>query len=103
MIVFFFVNSCHNILWIISLFINAWDFLLSLLFDLLVANITILLCFFFLFHVVFNNFFKIPTEVENVRLKLALAIPTGAQITVVNNATEMLPLVVDKTCRDLWK
>ena len=37
---------------------------------------------FFLFRVVFNNFFKIPVEIENTRLKLALAIPTGAPITL---------------------
>ena len=29
-------------------------------------------------------------EIENVRLKLALTIPTGAPITVANDAIEML-------------
>ena len=80
---------------LISLFINASDILLSILFILLLANITILLCFFFLFVVVFNNFFMIPVEIENTRLKLALAIPTGAPITVVNDAIEMIPAVAD--------
>ena len=58
-----------------------------MLFNLLLANITILLCFFFLFRVVFNNFFTISAEIENVRLKLTLAIPTGAP--VANDAIEM--------------
>ena len=35
--------------------------------------------------------------IENAKLKLVFAIPTGAPITVANNATEMLPLVADKT------
>ena len=39
---------------------------------------------FFLFLVVFNNFFRIPVEIENVRLRLALAISTGVLITVAN-------------------
>ena len=80
---------------LISLFINASDILVSILFNLLLANITILLCFFFLFLVVFNSFFMIPVEIENTRLKLALAIPTGAPITVVNDAIEMIPAVAD--------
>ena len=88
---------------LISLFINASDILLSILFILLLANITILLCFFFLFVVVFNNFFMIPVEIENTRLKLALAIPTGAPITVVNDAIEMIPAVTDKIMNDLSK
>ena len=32
-----------------------------------------------------------------------LAIPTGALVTVANDAIEMLPLVVDKTTKDLSK
>ena len=39
--------------WVISLFINSSDILLSLLFNLLLASITIILCFFFLFLVLF--------------------------------------------------
>ena len=37
-----------------------------------------------------------PVGIENARLKFALAIPTGAPVTVVNDAIEMLPLVADK-------
>ena len=42
-------------------------------------------------------FFAIPVVIENVKLKLALAIPTGAPITVANDTIETLPLVTDKT------
>ena len=73
--------------------------MLSILFNLLLANVTILLCFF-LFLVVFNNFFTSPIDSENARLKLALAIPAGVPITVANDTIEMLPLVADKTIKD---
>ena len=62
---------------------------------------TILLCFFFLFCVAFNNLIIIPVDTENARLKVALAIPTGAPRTVTNDAIEMLALVADKTIKDL--
>ena len=55
----------------------------------------------FLFLVVFNNFFTSPVDNENVRLRLALAIPTGVPITAANDAIEMLPLVADKTIKNL--
>ena len=45
----------------------------------------------------------IPVEIENARLKLALIIPTGAPMTVANDAIEMLPVVGDKTINDLVK
>ena len=59
--------------------------------------------FFFLFLVVFKFFFTISVEIENERLNLALAIPTGALITVANDAIEMLPVVTDKTINDISK
>ena len=68
-----------------------------MLFSLLLANITILLRFFFLFPVVFHSFFTISLEIENVRLKLAIAIPTGAPITVENDAIKMVTVITDKT------
>ena len=74
-----------------------------MLFNLFLANGTTLLCFFFLFRVVFNDFFTIPVVIENAKLKLALAIPTGAPTTVANNAIEMLPLAANKTIKDLSK
>ena len=45
----------------------------------------------------------VPVEIENARLKLALTIPTGAPITVANDAIEILPVVIDKTIKDLPK
>ena len=48
------------------------------------ANIRILSCFFFLFLVIFNNFLTIPVVREKIKVRLALAIPTGAPIILVN-------------------
>ena len=45
--------------------------LLSMLFKLLLVRITVLLCFFVLFLVVFNSFFTNPVVIENARLQLA--------------------------------
>ena len=64
---------------------------------------TILLCFFSLFLVVFNDFFKSSVDNENARPRLALAIHSGVPITVANDAAEMLPLVTDKTIKYLSK
>ena len=72
-----------------------------MLFNLILANITILLYLFFLFRVVFNSVFTISVANENVRLRLALAIPTDVPITIANDAVEILPLVADKTIKDL--
>ena len=74
-----------------------------MLFNLFLASITILLCFFFLFLVVFKNFFINPEVIENVRPELAQIIPAGALITVANDAMEMLPPNIDKTFNDLSK
>ena len=41
-----------------------------------------------------------PVDIENARLKLALAIPTGAPI---NDAIETLSIVMDRTMKDLPK
>ena len=59
--------------------------------------------FFLLISCYFKEFFKIPLESQNARLKLTLAIRTGATITVVNYAIEMLPVVTDKTINGLSK
>ena len=77
--------------------------ILSMLFNLLLANITILLCFFSLLLIIFKNFFTNPVIIENARLQLALIIPTGAPITLANHAIEMLPVATDKTINDLSK
>ena len=47
--------------------------------------------------------FSILIVIKNARLKLALAIPVGAPITVANVEIEMLPLISDKTIKDLPK
>ena len=74
-----------------------------MLFNLLLASITILLCFFFLFFIIFKNFFTNPDVIENVRPQLAPIIPAGAPITVANDAIEMLPDNIDRTFNDLSK
>ena len=76
-----------------------------MLFNVLLANATILLCFFFFFYYLLflTFFFTIPVKTENARLKLALAIPAGAPITVASDAIEMLPVVTYKTINDLSK
>ena len=74
-----------------------------MLFNLLLASITIILYFLFLFSLVFNNFFTIPVVIENAKLKLALAIPTGAPITVANDAIDIPSFAADKTIKDLSK
>ena len=54
--------------------------------------------FFSFYFVGFFLIYKIPTAIENTKLKLELAIPTGAPITAAaNDVIEMLPHVADKT------
>ena len=77
--------------------------MLSILFNLLLHNITVLLYFFFSFLAILNNFFTSPVDNENARLRVPLAIPTGAPITVANDAIEMLGLVALKTYQNNQK
>ena len=51
---------------------------------------------FFLFLVVFNSYLTISIKIENEGLKRTFTIPTGAPVTVTNDALEMLPVVTDK-------
>ena len=81
--------------------INALDILLSIVFNLLLASIIILLCFFFSFFIVFKNLFTNPDVIENVKPQLAPIIPAGAPIALANDAIEMLPDNIDKTFNDL--
>ena len=60
-----------------------------MLLSLLLANIRIL-CFFFLFLVIFNNFLTIPVVKEKIKVRLALAIPTGAPIILVYEIIDVL-------------
>ena len=59
--------------------------------------------FFVFISCYFKIFLTISVEIENARLKLALAIPTDAPITFVNDVIKMLPLVTDKIIKDLSK
>ena len=61
------------------------------------------MCFFFLFLIVFKNFFRNPDVIENVKPQLASIIPAGAPITVANVAIEILPDNIDKAFNDLSK
>ena len=64
-----------------------------MLLSLLLANIRISWCFFFLFLVILSNLLIIPVFKEKIIVKLALAILTGAPITLVNEIIDTLPLV----------
>ena len=68
-----------------------------MIFSLLLANIRILSCFFFLL----SNFLIIPVVREKIKVKLALAIPTGAPATLVNEMIDTPPLVAPKTIKTL--
>ena len=70
-----------------------------MLLSLLLANIRVLSCFFFLFLVIFNNFLTIPVVKEKIKVRLALAIPTGSPITLVNEIIDILLLVALKTIK----
>ena len=74
-----------------------------MLFNLLLASITILSSFFFLFLLVFKNFFTNPDVIKNVKPQLAPVIPAGAPIRLANDAIEILPYNIDKTFNDLSK
>ena len=50
-----------------------------------------------------NNFFIIPVAKENTRVKLALAIPAVAPITVLKEIIDTPSLVADKTIKVLSK
>ena len=69
-----------------------------MLFNLFLASLAIF--FFFSFLIAFKIFFTNPVVTENVRLKLALIVPTGAPIAVANDSIEMLPVATDKTVND---
>ena len=61
--------------------------------SLLLANIRILSCFFFLCPVILNNFFIIPVVREKIKVKLALAIATDAPTTLADKMIQT-PLFV---------
>ena len=57
--------------------------------------------FFFFFLVIFNSLFIIPVVRKKIKVKLALAIPTGASTTVVNEIIDTPPVVALKTIKTL--
>ena len=58
---------------------------------------------FLFFLVIFNNFFIIPVVREKNKVRLALAIPTGAPTTLVNEISDTPPIVALKTIKlDLY-
>ena len=87
----FFFKIVINSSWLISMSINSWDIKALMLLSLLLANIRILSCFFFLFLVIVSNFLNIPVFRENIRVKLALPIPTDAPIILVNEIIDIPP------------
>ena len=66
-----------------------------MLFSLLLAITSTLLCFF-LFLVIFSNFLIIPDVKETIKVKLALGIPTEVPITVVKEIIDTPSLVAEK-------
>ena len=100
---FLIINNCLKLFMTNFITINALDILLSMLFNLFLASIIILLCFFFLLFLVFKSFFINLEVIENVKPQLAPIIPVAAPITVANDAVEMLPANIDKTFNDLSK
>ena len=56
---------------------------------------------FLFFLVIFSNFSTIPVVSEKNRVKVALAIPTGAPTILVNEIIDTPPLVALKTIKTL--
>ena len=65
-----------------------------MLLSLLLANIRILSCFFFLFLVISNNCLTVPVAREKIKVRLALTISTGALPILVNEIIDT-PLFVE--------
>ena len=72
-----------------------------MLLSLLLANIRILLCFFYLLLGIFSNFLTIPVVRENIKVILALAIPTSAPTILVNEIIDTSLLAAVKTFKIL--
>ena len=56
---------------------------------------------FLFFLVIFNNFLVIPVVREKIKVKLALAIQTGASTILVNEQIDTPPVVALKTIKIL--
>ena len=69
--------------------------------SLLLANMQILSCFFFLFLVMLSNFLIIPVVREKIKVKLAHAILTGAPTTLADKIIQTPLIIVLKTMKIL--
>ena len=85
---YFHVNQCSR-------------YYVSMLLSLILANIRILLCFFFLLFVVFDNIFIIPVAKENTMVNPALAIPTGVPATAAWEIIQTPPVAALKAIKIL--
>ena len=56
---------------------------------------------FFLFRVIFSNFLTISVVREKIKVRLALAIPTGAPTILVNEIVDTPPLVALKQLKSI--
>ena len=74
--------------------INARDINVSMLLSLHLVN-------FFFFFVISSNFLTIPVVREKDKVKLVLAIPTGAPTIVANEIIDNPPVVALKTSKIL--
>ena len=81
--------------------ISACDTKILMLLSLLLANIRMLSYFFFLFLVMLSNFLIIPAVKEKTKVKLALAIPTGALTMLVKQVIDTPTVVALKTIKIL--
>ena len=72
-----------------------------MLFTLLLANIRILSCLFFLFFAMISKFLAIPAVREEIRVKIALAVPTAAPTTLTEEIIQTPPLAALKTIKIL--
>ena len=81
--------------------ISACDTKFSMQLSLVLANIRILSCFFFLFIGILRNSLITPAVTEKSKAKLALAIPAGALATLADEMIQTPLLVALKTIKIL--
>ena len=77
------------------------DIKFSMLLSLLLANIRILSCFFFLFFAMLCNFLIITVVRQKNKVKLASDIPTSALTTLTDEMIQTQPLTALKTIKIL--
>ena len=81
--------------------ISACDTKVSMLLSLLLTNIRILSCFFFLLLVILSNVFIVPVLSKKIKVKLGLAIPTGASKMLAKDMIDTPPFFALKTIKTL--